>query len=364
MTSDAEIRRFFPYLERVLYLNTASAGISWSGAGRASAEFYNDALGKGINGLPDWQAKALGLRLKLAALLQVRLDAVGFIGSTTEAMNLTAHSIRFNPGDEVLLAQDEFPSVIYPWLQVAAADPQVTVVPIPVPCEEDRESVLIGAITENTRVLAVSHVHWCTGTTLDLHRLGAACKSKGALLVVDGVQALGAIPVRLGDDVDVYCASVFKWMISGFGLAVWIVSDRALNVMEPAQRGYENPPPELKLRYSHWNYPGIFALAGTMQLLEDFGWDSIYQRVADLSHHLSDGLRSRGYGVSVPERARAGIVSFTAKDPALLCRQLQEREVFVAERGGLVRASPHFYNTHEEIDRFLEIVDELAPRNP
>jgi selenocysteine lyase/cysteine desulfurase len=181
---------------------------------------------------------------------------------------------------------------------------------------------------------------------------------------VDGIQALGAIPVTLGDDVDVYCAAVFKWLLSGFGLAVWVVSDRALQMMQPAQRGYENPPPERKLRYSHWNYPGLFALAGSVELLDEIGWEHVHARVADNSSHLAGGLRSLGYTVATPDDACAGIVSFAVNDPALVSQMLEEREVFVAARGKFLRVSPHFYNTRNEIDRFLHVISEVAPPGP
>ena len=89
-----------------------------------------------------------------------------------------------------------------------------------IPREAERQDALAAAVTGRTRVLVVSHVHSITGTCLDLDRLGQVCRGHDALFVVDGIHALGAVPVSL-THVDAYMAGVFKWMLAGFGPAEW-----------------------------------------------------------------------------------------------------------------------------------------------
>lgn len=253
------IRADFPYLDECVYLNTAAAGVSWKGQGAAAARFHDDVKHQGFNGMARWCEPADNARTSVARLLGVRTDDIPFVSSTTEGLNLTVSAIRWRPGDEIVVADDEFPSVL---LACDGAERQGVIVRrVRISSERMREEALMNALTPATRMLAASHVHWATGTRLDLAAVASACGVKGALLIVDGVQALGAVPPDLGD-ADVYCASVFKWLLSGFGLAILVVRDRARTELTPAVRGHNNPPPSTELQYSHINYPGLFALSG------------------------------------------------------------------------------------------------------
>jgi cysteine desulfurase/selenocysteine lyase len=226
------------------------------------------------------------------------------------------------------------------------------VVAVPVNDEATRTSLLCEAITERTRVVAVSHVHWVTGTMVDLQQIGRHCHAHDALLVVDGIQAMGATPVSL-DGVDVYCGAVFKWLLSGFGLSIAALTQRALDRLQPAYVGYANAPPEQGLRYAHVNYPGIYALNAALEHLEGYGWPDIYARVASLVERLVAGVERLGYVVAAPVRARAGIVSIAPPEAASLRHALARDGIDVEERAGFLRCSPHFYNTEEDIDRLL-----------
>jgi cysteine desulfurase / selenocysteine lyase len=319
-------------------------------------------MSAGYMGIDVWQARTEYVRSLLGERLGVQPQRILFVGSTTEALNLTARSIVWRSGDRIVVPADEFPSVAYPWAHASHAGARL--VEIPIPSESDREARVLDAIGPGTRAVAVSHVHSRTGTVLDIERVGQACQAAGALLVVDGIQAVGAIPVTIGEEVDVYCAATFKWLIAGFGLAVLVVSDRALAAMEPAYRGYENPPPDRNLRYSHWNYPVIYALAAALEFLAEISPEVIYRRVAALGGRLADGVGRLGYTVAAAPGPRAGIVSFDphVRDAEALVTDLAERGIDVAARGGLLRVSPHFYNTASDIDRFLGTLEELVPR--
>jgi selenocysteine lyase/cysteine desulfurase len=352
---DVQARRdAFPMLATSLYLDTASAGLSFVGQGAAAAAFYDDAKCLGYEGREIWRGRANAVRQRLGAWLHIEPAAIAFFGNTSEALNLVAHSIDWRRGDEIVLAADEFPSVMLCFGPAAAAHASLRKVPIAT--EGERESRLLAALTPSTRLLAVSHVHWTTGTRLDLQKLGAACRERGALLLVDGIQAIGAAPVDL-TDVDIYCAAVFKYLLSGFGLAICAMSERARATLKPAYRGYANEPPSTNLQYAHVNYPGLYALDAALTLLgETIGWEIVHGRTRALMSRLAAGLSAHGIGLAAPDGARAAIASFKVPDAEALCRQLAEERIFVAARGGLLRTSPFFYNTEGEIDRFVDRV--------
>jgi cysteine desulfurase / selenocysteine lyase len=341
------VRDDFPFLDRCVYLNTAAAGVSWRGQGQAAAAFYDDAKSLGFNGMSRWREMAARARESIARLTGCAESEIRFVGSTTEGLNLVVSSVAWKHGDEIVMADDEFPSVVAACERAATAGAILRRVSIPT--ELEREDALAAAITPATRMLAVSHVHWATGTRVDVARLATLCDRVGAIVLVDGVQALGAIPVQLGSS-DAYCASVFKWLLSGFGLAVLVVRESLQRQLVPAVRGYNNPSPSTELQYSHVNYPGICALAATLEHIEsEVGWLNVFARVDSLTSALSTELEARGVSVITPRRARAGIVSCAVPEPDRVRDSLAARQIYVESREGCLRISPHFYNTHQDI---------------
>lgn len=357
MLAIEEVRAQFPYLAQCTYLNTGAAGLSWQGQGAAAAEFYDNEKSLGINGMDQWRARADATRAELAALLNVAASGVQFAGSTTEALNLVAHSLPLQRGDQVIVADDEFPSVIQAWSSQLARGVELRRVPIL--SEADRSNILANAIGPKTRVLAVSHVHRLTGTRVDLARLISACKQWDCRLIVDGAHSAGAVPVD-ASAVDAYCAPVFKWLLSGFGLAFLTLGERLAGELVPVFRGYSNEPPSRGLFYSHLNYPGIYALHASLVHLRQLGWPNIHSRVRSLARLTARSLRNEGLDVLTPEGDHGGIVSFRHPRSAGLIESLAGRSIFVDDGEGVVRVSPHFYNTECEVDHFVQALKALV----
>ena len=343
-------REPFPYLRERVYLDTAAAGLTWRGHGTAVARFYDDVKSRGYDARPEWQAVTQKLRSRLAGLLGVASADVTFVSNTTEGLNLAAQSLRFAAGDRIVLAADEFPSVARIWEAARGAGAQV--VPVPIANEESRADSLLSALDVRTRLLIISHTHSSTGTTLDLERIGRHCRERGVLLMVDGIQALGTIPVDLSS-VDIYAASFFKWMLSGFGVGVLVTSARARAAMAPAYHGYANMDDESQLQYAHVNMPAIYGLDATLDFFERMGWPAVHRRVRELGGHLIEGATRRGLELVTPPAQRAGIFVLRCPDGEAARQRLAAQNISVSARGEGVRVSPHFYNTTEEIDRCL-----------
>ncbi len=350
----AGIRAEFPYLAGRAYLNSAGAGLGWRGQEAVAAGYYRDVATRGADAQREWMDLGDRARERVARLLGVPLEDAGFFRNTTEVINLAAHSVHWSPGDEVVVAADEFPSVLLPWALAEAAGGRI--VRVDLGDEAHREERLLAAITERTRVLAVSHVNTVTGTRLDLDRLGRACREVDALLVVDGIQALGSIPIDL-THVDVYGAGVFKWLLSGFGTGVGVFRERARRLLTPAYRGYRNRPPSTDFVYADPNYPGLYVLDATLEYLDAVGWPAIHARVRDLTARVADAVVALGIEPVTPAEARAGIVAFRVSDPAAVTAELLRAGVHVVEKLGLVRVSPHFYNSEADVDRFASALE-------
>jgi cysteine desulfurase / selenocysteine lyase len=353
MAIDIErVRRDFPFLNETIYLNTAAAGISWSGQGAAAAQFYDRMLSRGYDGREEWRAIASRVQVRLAKLMHVEPESIGFVGSTTEALNLIAHAITVKGGERVVFAEDEFPSLRMALGVLGSKGADLRTVRIDA---EARRTDRLCESVEGASIVGVSHVHWCTGSRVDLKRLAERCHEAGAWLIVDGIQALGAMPVDARRS-DVYAGSVFKWLLSGFGLGILVVGGSLRASLNPAFRGYFNLPPSADLRYGHINYPGLCALDATLAYLDGLGWDNIFVRTAHLSERLIARLAACGIEVVTPRDQMAAIVSFRARDAEALVARLHEKNVRVEAREGLVRVSPFFYNTEGEIYHFCELL--------
>ncbi|NUB45657.1 aminotransferase class V-fold PLP-dependent enzyme [Fertoebacter nigrum] len=340
----------FPVTRDCVYLDTGSAGLAPAGMGAAAAQFYDVAKTMGYNGRAIWQDRAAHVRGALATFLAVEGPEIEFLSGTTDALNLVAHSMPWQPGDEVVFAEDDFPSVRLAWL--AAERAGATLKPVAIPSEAERTEALIAAITPRTRLVATAHVQSASGTRVDLDRIGQACQAQGALFVVDGIHALGATPIPL-DHVDVFAAGVFKWMLAGFGLSVCVLRPRARAMLRPAYRGYLNPDEGDGFRFAHVNYPGLFALAASMDLMQGLGWGTIHRRTSALVDWLAEDLQDLGIELAAPPYARAGVASLPVPDSAAVQRALAAQSIHVASKGPLLRATPFFYNSREDIARFV-----------
>ena len=356
MLAIEEIRARFPVLANSVYLNTAAVGLTPSPSKQLPVG-YDPAVGRGTLGRDDRIASLTKTKIQLGDLLDVHADRISFTGSTTEALNLAALGLPLGTGNRVVLAADEFPSVVQPWF--ALRHKNIEIKRVDIPRESDRTDLLASAVADGAHVLAVSHVHWRTGTAVNLEKLSAACRKHGTWLIVDGVQAVGAIPVY-AELADAYCASSFKWLLSDFGLGFMTLGEKLASEWTPPLRGYGNEWPSRDPQYSHVNYPGICALAASLEFLGSLGWNHIYRRVGHLVDRLSAALHERGFDTATPSDASAGIVSVRCSDATALVRSLAEQSIFVEDREGLVRASPHFYNTDGDVDRFAAALTQIS----
>ncbi len=352
----ARVRADFPYLSKRVYLLSAAVGLPFPGAAAAAGQYYLDVAAHALDARPLWHRPLTSARARVARLVDVPIEDAGFFRNTSEVVNLVANSVRWQPGDEVVVPIDEFPCNVLPW--TAAEEAGATVVRVDPGKGLERQQRLLDALTKRTRVMSVSHVHHLTGTRLDLNLLGRACREVGALFVVDGIQALGATPVDLSY-VDVYGASVFKWLLSGFGTAIGVFRERARSTLTPVFRSYGNPAPDTTFEYAAPNYPGLYVLDATLAYLEELGWERIFEQVDALATYVLDALEKMQVEVITPRDAHAGIVCVSGLESAAVADAMKQRGVDVGGSMGPVTVAPHFYNTYEDVDRFVEALDEV-----
>jgi selenocysteine lyase/cysteine desulfurase len=295
---------------------------------------------------------------------------VTFTENTSTALSMVAEGFAWKPGDNVVGAELEFPSNVYPWMRLADFGVEYRTVP-----ERDGridEDELLSKLDGRTRMLVLSWVQYASGYRADLAKLGAACRQRDILFVVDVIQGLGALDLDVErEQVDIAAGAVHKWLLGPEGLGLLYVSDRVIDKLRPVRSGWRSMRDlfdwsKLEIDFQDGakrfesgtlNVYGIHALGGSLDLLLEAGMAAVEERVLALTERAAAGLAARGFRVISSRRAgeTSGIV--TAVHPEIgagdLVHRLAAVDVVVAARAGRFRISPHFYNTEEEIDRCL-----------
>jgi selenocysteine lyase/cysteine desulfurase len=264
----------------------------------------------------------------------------------------------------------EFPSNVYPWMQLAERGVGLRQVP-----ERDGRidtDELLGMLDERTRMVALSSVQYASGFRSDLARIGAACRERGILFVVDGIQSLGALTHDVEREcVDVFAASSHKWLLGPEGIGLLYVSDRVIEQVCPVRSGWRSMRRmfewgDMELDFAEGarrfetgtlNAYGIVALGRALEIFLEIGAAELERRVLALADRAAAGLADLGFQVISSRRPgeTSGIVAALHPRHAAgeLVKYLAKQDVVVAARMGRFRVSAHFYNSFDEIDRML-----------
>ena len=287
-----------------------------------------------------------------------------FVSNTTEGLNLALHSLRLQAGERIVLAADEFPSLMAACQTTQRAGAQL--VPVVIEHESQREQALLDARRCQ---------HACAGRVVDalVHRHHAGSRSVWPRPAGATARCWWSTACRrsarcraMRAPVDVFAASMFKWMLSGFGIGVLVTSAHARAAMEPAYRGYANLDDPQRLQYAHVNIPALYGLDATLDLFDRIGWPAVFARVRELGAHWWQRAARLGLPLITPPAQRAGIFVFRCPDAEAVRTRLGDAGFSVSARGDGIRVSPHFYNTADEIEACLQALaaDPAISRNP
>jgi len=288
--------------------------------------------------------------------------------NTSSGLATVAEALRFKEGDNVVINDLENSANIYPWIAQRGRGVEVRV--IRGKGGAVRLDDLKKAVDDRTKAVSVSHVEWLTGARHDIGAFAEIAHEHGAYLVVDGIQAAGAMKVdvkRAG--VDFYACGGYKWLVGCSGAGFLYVKKDLITEIEPVQFGYrsvekhdlERP----RLRDSAKKYelgePSYLSMVGTkaaIEMLLGLGPGAIEARVLKLSQRFYNGLEHLGIAIVSPmeKEMRSGVVSFSTKDTEATFKHLREEGFYLSLRPTGIRVAVDFYNTEEELDRLLSIL--------
>lgn len=374
----------FPITKNHIYLDHGGVAPVSLRVMKAVEDFMKSAAESAMFGYERWTDGIRGVRGRCAELIGADADDVVFVRNTSHGLSIVAEGLDWKEGDNLIICEKEFPSNVYPWLNLKRKGVEVREVP------SRSGRILIGdiesLIDSNTKLLSISSVQFSSGFMVDLKRAGEVCKRNGVLFCVDAIQSLGVVPMSVADiQADFLSADGHKWLMAPEGTGIFYCRKELAEKINPPLIGWKSIQNEydfdrvdfrlkanaLRFEEGSLNAVGIFALGAAVDLLLEVGISRIKERILELGGLIMSEAEKRGFKVRTPENReeRAGIVSMNGNfDPVAVRDALKARGIMVSVRGGALRLSPHFYNTEAEIMRFFEAVDGIiynpAPPSP
>jgi selenocysteine lyase/cysteine desulfurase len=353
-------------MQHMIYLNTAAAGLLSPASVSATTEFQQATLANPGNAFMQWLREGLPvLRDKVARLLKARPSQIAFGPNFSYSLLPVIQSIQ--PFlKKVLLYKDDYPSLNMPF-ELGGFEVHYTESPdgFSIPLSQIREIIE----REKIELIAISHVQFLTGFTFDLNELGSFCREKGIVLVVDATQSMGATDIHFDSlPVDVLISSSYKWLNGGYGSAVLCIKEEFIQRFPPRFAGFGS----LNHTPDGWDYqpsvtsyePGHLNILGLLQLEQAVdqrmldGIPAVEQHNRRLLEKLTEGLSGTPFNIRGGNRVkdRVSILCFEADEA--VADYLSHRGFILTWRKGLIRVSPHFYNTGEEIDALVKALKE------
>jgi L-cysteine/cystine lyase len=385
----AAIRDLLPATGAGIYLNAGSAGPMPAETQRAMDQQAARELSIG-RAHPDMWPESLErmaeARATVAAILVADPDDIALTHSTTDGMNLAVGALPWQPGDRVVTTRHEHPGGLGPLLALHdRLGVEVEQVDIDDGGDDDRTlDAFRRALDRPARAVAFSHALWTTGAVLPVPAIAELARAAGAVSIVDGAQAAGAIRLALEDlGADAYAVPAQKWLLGPEGMgALWmrraladavvpaVAGALSYPVFDRASGGPRHPGAR-RFEATTFHRPSVVGFARSL------GWLSMYvglpwaiERAVRLAASAADRLSSIPGVTVVTPRARMGtLVSFRiAGWPAsAVVAELGARAFAIIREVPPVEAariSVGFWNTDEELDRFASAVELLARHTP
>lgn len=323
---------------------------------------------------PDWFAgyrPQLELRTKLATLINADAEEVAITQNATFGMNFLAHGIDLRAGDEVLSTDQEHPGGRCGWEMRAKRD-RIVWKALPIGQSPDEiVQTFASAITPRTRVLAFPHITSALGIVLPAKRLCGLARERGLLSLVDGAQSVGQLRVDVRDmGCDAYYSSPHKWLLApaGSGL-LYVRRDRLPQLwttLASAEWDNQKTGAYRLMQYGTGNLSLLKGFEAAVDFHARLGSDRVEQRVMFLANRLRAGLQ-RVPGVVIYSRLHPELSGATTNwglrgfNGAKLMDELWSRErIRVRASGEGVRQCCHIYNLPSEVDRTVQIAQDLA----
>lgn len=389
----SDIRKDFPILENIVYLDNAATSLSPEPVLHAMNEFehlYRANVGRALHRLAKFASQRyLSAHEKVAGFIGGENGTTVLTKNTTEAINMVASGQEWQKGDRIVTTVLEHHSNFLPWIRLRDKGVKVSLIR-PKSDGSLNLSELDAAIDETTKLVAVTHASNVLGNVLPIKQIASICQKHGVKLLVDGAQSVPHIPVNVKDiGCDYLCFSGHK-MLGPTGTGILWMKEPGLNpfmvgggmIDKVSEEGYTLANGYQRYEAGTSHIAGMIGLAEAVDYLRKADMSVLQRQEEKLTHRLIKGLSEIDevsiYG-PVDNKNRIGVVSFNIQGMHSheVAHILDEAAAIMVRSGdhccqplmkhlgleqGTVRASLYLYNTEEEIDLLIATVEEIARR--
>ena len=368
------LRSQFPALAQSVYMISHSLGAMPGDTAAALQEFASLWVNKSIVAWEDWLAESKRAAARIERVLGAAPGTVQMATNVSQLQAVVASCLEFKaPRNRVVYTELNFPTVSYIWKAEERRGAEVVLVPsddgIGVPTER-----LLAAIDERTLIVPVSHVLFRSSFIQDAEAIVRRAHEVGAMVLLDCYQSAGTLPLDVTAlNVDFACGGSVKWLCGGPGAAYLYVRPDLISTLSPRVTGWFASRAPFAFTMPDQQYAedvgrfgsGTLAIAPLYQaragaeLIGRLGAAAIRKKSLRQTAHMLRRCAEAGYRVNSPteDSRRGGTVVFDFPGADKVCAELNRQKFYCDHRpGGGLRASPHFYTTDEEVDRFMDQV--------
>ena len=374
----------FPIIKKVAYMNNASNAPTPFYSIKAMTDFLVECSVNGPDSptvLADVESRMQEARNDIAKLINCKPEEVVFTQSTTEGVNYVANGLAFKKGESIIIrdGDHEHPANYVPWMRLKEKGVKVKKLEIDNNGLFDLDK-FEEKIDPKTRLVAISHALFNTGSILPAEKVGKIAASKKAMFFLDAAQTVGCLPVdvkKINCDFMAFTGS--KWLCGPMGTGIFYCSKEASDELEPLLSGgesafvlesekvsYRDMPQKMQAGFRNW--VGIVGLAASVRYITRVGIKIIREKNMQLANMLREELAKLPnvtvYGPE-DESMRTSVLSFSVGnvEAGNVVKKLEENGIIFAKRDisrkKIVRASPHFFNQAYEIQKAVDVIKTL-----
>lgn len=374
MTDFTALRREFKIRKDLIWLNNCGISVPPVRSATAVKEYLDAYSEAGVLQKRKPTGQALkNIREHFTRLLGGAAHEYALLNNTAEGMNFIAQSLPLERGDRVLLVEREYPSNVYPFMQLKKQGVEIAFVS---PGLSNAEFIanIEAALTPATRAMSLSAVDWLTGLKFDITAIGRLLKRRGVAFLLDAAQGAGQVDIDVkAAGVDAMAFSCWKWLLGPLGSGGLYVADEFLKKLSirvagtssvkndevylPHREDYKESVDRFMLStapYMNWVF-----LEASLDFLSGVGFVVVQKRLFALADELAHILRSAGFRVLRDDFGNdksAIVVAQRDGDMQALHARLTQAGVVCALREGALRFSAHLNVDENDLARFKKIV--------
>lgn len=331
----------------------------------------------------DFFTDADTLRMLFAQLVNVKdKNRCVIIPSVSYGMATVARNLKAGKGHNIVITGEQFPSNVYPWMELEKNGVELKFISAPDTVENRGEiwnERILDAIDENTKLVAMGHVHWADGTLFNLKSIRKKSREKGSLLVIDGTQSVGALPFDVQEfEPDALIVAGYKWLMGPYSIGMayygpafdnglpleenWINRKESENFDDLINYKHQYQPAALRYEVGeHSNFILVpMLIAGLKQLLQ---WTpaGIQEYCGELISPFLDEIEK--YGGSIEDHEFRGNhligIRYEKLNTERAKKAFKANKVSVSMRGQSIRIAPHVYNDERDMRRLLKALSQI-----